>query len=90
MRRRIRLCNKLKNGRQSDRGAEERDGPDAENLVHCDVKTKGLGVIGYPNKILARGLSRLQRAEQSKEMDWLLPMLSMFISMRGLMILYQR
>ena len=69
MRRRIRLRNKLKNGRQSDRSAEKRDGPDAEDLVYCDVKTECLGVKGYANKILAMGLSRLQRCRHRRELS---------------------
>ena len=60
MRRRIRLRNKLKNCRQSDRSAEVRYGPDAEDLVHCDVETEGLDVKGYTSIILATGLSKLQ------------------------------
>ena len=75
VRRRIRLCNKLKNGRQSDRSAEVRDGPDAEDLVHCDVETEGLGVKGYANIILARGLPKPQcgghRRELSNRIGWI-------------------
>ena len=69
MRRRIRLFNKLENGRQSDRCAEVRDGPDAEDLVHCDVETEGLGVKGYVNMFLARAFPKLQHCRHRRELS---------------------
>lgn len=69
MRCRIRLRNKLKNSRQGDGSAEVRDGPDAEDLVHCDVETEGLCVKSYANIALARHFPKVQRCRHRRELS---------------------
>ena len=43
----IRLSDKLEDCREGDRSVEEWDGPDAEDLMHCDIETEAFGVVGY-------------------------------------------
>lgn len=46
----VRLRDELEDRREGDRSVEERDGPDTEDLMHCDIETEAFGVVGYVDR----------------------------------------
>lgn len=89
----VRFGNELENRGEGNRGAVEWNGPDTEYLVHCDIEAEGLVIVGYKHERISH--HSYNATEQWRLLSWakvalLLPTLSIVISIRGLIILYQR
>lgn len=55
----VRLSDELEDCREGDRSVEERDGPDAEDLMHCDIETEAFGIVGYENRSISQAFLSL-------------------------------
>lgn len=95
MRRRIGFSDKLEDCCESDWSTEERQRPETEGLVHCDVETETLGIVRCAQKDISHLCPDISYSTECVRQRWPigevhLPMLSIVSSIRGLIILYHR